>query len=147
MSRRNGHRKSILDLAPLELECLKALWPRGEATVREIRDAMAPVTPRAYTTVMTIMDRMAHKGLVTRRKKGRAYVYQPVLSADEARAQALGQVVKHYFGGSREALVAHLGGQGSSPSRERSLTSAPRPLSGRVREAEPHEPPLDTTLL
>jgi predicted transcriptional regulator len=101
-------RRSVLDLAPLELDCMNTLWPMGEATVREIRDGLAARRPRAYTTIMTIMDRLARKGVVERRKVGRAYKYVPNLSEDDARAQALGQVVESFFGGSREAVLAHL---------------------------------------
>ena len=101
-------RHSVLDLAPLELECMNTLWPMGEATVREIRDQLAPRRARAYTTIMTIMDRLARKGVVERRKLGRAYVYRPRLSPEEARAQALGQVIEGFFGGSKDALLAHL---------------------------------------
>ncbi len=101
-------RRSVLDLAPLELDCMNTLWPMGEATVREIRDGLAMRRPRAYTTIMTIMDRLARKGVVERRKVGRAYKYVPNLSADDARTQALGQVVESFFGGSREAVLAHL---------------------------------------
>jgi predicted transcriptional regulator len=101
-------RRSVLDLAPLELDCMNTLWPMGEATVREIRDGLAARRPRAYTTIMTIMDRLARKGVVERRKVGRAYKYVAQLSADDARAQALGQVVANFFGGSREAMIAHL---------------------------------------
>src|ERR1019366_7303606 len=50
-----GPRHSILDLAPLELECLSVLWPLGEGTVRDIHRALAASRPRAYTTVLTIM--------------------------------------------------------------------------------------------
>jgi predicted transcriptional regulator len=101
-------RRSVLDLAPLELDCMNTLWPLKEATVREIRDGLAPRRPRAYTTIMTIMDRLARKGVVERRKVGRAYKYVPNLSADDARAQALGQVVESFFGGSKEAVIAQL---------------------------------------
>jgi predicted transcriptional regulator len=101
-------RRSLLDLAPLELDCMNMLWPIGEATVREIRERLADRRPRAYTTIMTIMDRLAHKGVVERRKAGRAYVYRANLSVEEARAQAVGQIVKNYFGGSEAALVAQL---------------------------------------
>ncbi len=100
---------SLLDLAPLELDCMKTLWPVGEATVREIRERLAPRLPRAYTTIMTIMDRLARKGVVERRKTGRAYVYRPVLGAEDARAQALRQVIENFFEGSKEALLAQLG--------------------------------------
>jgi BlaI family penicillinase repressor len=104
-------RRSVLDLAPLELDCMNTLWPMGEGTVREIRDGLAVRRARAYTTIMTIMDRLARKGVVERRKAGRAYIYKPNLTAEEARAQALGQVVENFFGGSKEALVAQLNGQ------------------------------------
>ena len=109
-SERHGPRKSILELAPLECGCMNALWLLGEGTVRDIREALAPTLPRAYTTIMTIMDRLSHKGVVTRAKKGRAYVYRPNVSADEARARAVSQLVESYFAGSRQALAAHLGG-------------------------------------
>jgi BlaI family transcriptional regulator, penicillinase repressor len=102
-------RRSLLDLAPLELDCMTTLWPMGEGTVREIRDQLAPRLPRAYTTIMTIMDRLARKGVVERRKVGRAYRYRPNLSAAEAREHALGQVVESFFGGSKEAVIEQLG--------------------------------------
>ena len=101
-------RRAVLDLAPLELDCMNTLWPVGEATVREIRDLLASRRARAYTTIMTIMDRLARKGVVERRKAGRAYIYRPKLSAEEARAQALAQVVENFFGGSKAALRAEL---------------------------------------
>ena len=53
---------------PLELECLKALWGLGEASVRQVQDAIAPNRQLAYTTVMTVMDRLARRGCVQRKK-------------------------------------------------------------------------------
>jgi predicted transcriptional regulator len=97
-----------LDLAPLELDCMNILWPVGEGTVREIRDRLAERRPRAYTTIMTIMDRLARKGIVERRKVGRAYLYRPNLSAEDARSAALAQVIENFFGGSKEGLLGHL---------------------------------------
>jgi len=102
-------RHSLLDLAPLELECMNMLWPLGEATVREIRDRLTPRRTRAYTTIMTIMDRLARKGVVERRKAGRAYVYRARLAAEDARSHALAQILENFFGGSKEALLAQLG--------------------------------------
>ncbi|HEX4642114.1 MAG TPA: BlaI/MecI/CopY family transcriptional regulator [Candidatus Acidoferrales bacterium] len=121
-----GPRHSILDLAPLELECLSVLWPLGESTVREIHGALAASRPRAYTTVMTIMDRLAQKGIVTRRKVGRAFRYQASLSAEEARLKAVQKIVEGFFDGSPEALAAHLSAQGGATAREfRSPVAAP----------------------
>jgi predicted transcriptional regulator len=119
-------RRSVLDLAPLELDCMNTLWPMGEGTVREIRDRLAERRPRAYTTIMTIMDRLARKGVVDRRKVGRAYTYRANVSADEARAQALGQVVDNFFGGSKEALIAQLNGVLPAARVEPAYPAAPR---------------------
>jgi BlaI family transcriptional regulator, penicillinase repressor len=127
-----------LDLAPLELDCMNTLWPMGQGTVREIRDRLAPRRPRAYTTIMTIMDRLARKGIVERRKVGRAYVYRPNLSAEEARVHALDQVIENFFAGSKEALLAQLNCDGF-----RALAVAAAVASGgrpaRVANAETSE--------
>ena len=121
MLEKNGSpRRRLLDLAPLELDCMNTLWPIGQATVREIRDLLFSRRPRAYTTIMTIMDRLARKGVVERVKTGRAYVYRPLMTADEARTQAVGQVLTNFFGGSKEALIAHLNG-GSAVSVRRAV--------------------------
>jgi Penicillinase repressor len=70
------------------------------------------------------MDRLEQKGIVTRRKVGRAFHYQPRLTAEEARLQAVRKIVEGFFDGSPEALAAHLSSQssgawmaGDSPSR------------------------------
>jgi predicted transcriptional regulator len=138
-------RRAVLDLAPLELDCMNTLWPMGEATVREIRDRLAERRARAYTTIMTIMDRLARKGVVERRKTGRAYVYRPRLSAEEARAQALAQVLDGFFAGSKEALLAQLGNaNGARPAAGLSAPAAPAGHGDAV-ETFPRER-LDNTL-
>ena len=129
-------RRSVLDLAPLELDCMNTLWPIGQGTVREIRDLLAPRRPRAYTTIMTIMDRLARKGIVERRKVGRAYIYRPNLTAEEARSQALGQVVDNYFGGSKEALIAQLGRPGFSSRVLAASATGASPMPGSPDEDE-----------
>jgi BlaI family transcriptional regulator, penicillinase repressor len=132
-------KRSVLDLAPLELDCMNTLWPMGEGTVREIRDRLAERRARAYTTIMTIMDRLTRKGVVERRKIGRAYVYRPRLGAEEARTQALGQVIEGFFGGSKEALLAHLGngvGARRAVGAAASASVAAAPLAADVEAGE-----------
>jgi BlaI family penicillinase repressor len=101
-------RHAILDLAPLELDCMTVVWSLGAGTVRDIQDKLMATRPRAYTTVMTIMDRLAQKGIVSRKKVGRAYRYQANLSSDDARNSAVQKVVAGFFNGSTEALASHL---------------------------------------
>jgi predicted transcriptional regulator len=138
-------RRAVLDLAPLELDCLNTLWPMGEGTVRQIRDALAARRPRAYTTIMTIMDRLARKGVVERQKVGRAYRYRPNLSAEDARAHALSQVVENFFGGSVEALRAQLAGGLAESSSNVSTSSSPRVRAAAAGAAVPlaAAPPAD----
>src|ERR1700689_4076203 len=64
---------------------------------------------------MTIMDRLARKGIVERRKSGRAYIYRPTLSVEDARTHALGQIVESFFGGSREIAAEYLRDGNSRP--------------------------------
>jgi predicted transcriptional regulator len=89
---------------PLELECLKALWGLGEASVRQVQDAMAPQRQLAYTTVMTVMDRLARRGCVQRKKSGRSFVYAPVLSQQTVRKMAVQDLVENLFDGSEQSL-------------------------------------------
>jgi predicted transcriptional regulator len=119
-----ARRRSLLELAPLELDCMTTLWPLGEGTVRQIRDGLATTRPRAYTTIMTIMGRLERKGIVERRKAGRGYVYKPALTAEQARSHALKQMVESFFGGSHEAMLAEVNRHcaAQSPSTQNSNT-------------------------
>ena len=93
---------------------MNALWRLGEATVRDIHAALASTRPRAYTTIMTILDRLAQKGVVERQKAGRAWLYKPHLSADQARTHAVTRLVEGFFQGSTKALASHLSSLSSS---------------------------------
>jgi predicted transcriptional regulator len=93
---------------PLELECLKALWTLGEGSVKDVRQTLTETRSLAYTTVMTVLDRLSRKGGVARRKVGRSFVYAPVLSRDVLRHLAVQDLVDRFFEGSKEALVEHL---------------------------------------
>ena len=132
--RTSSPRRALLDLAPLELDCMNTLWPMGQGTVREIRDRLAARRPRAYTTIMTIMDRLARKGIVERRKVGRAYLYHPNLSAEEARVHALDQVIANFFAGSKEALLAQLTGDAPRARAAAAVTLAAGNSSPRISD-------------
>jgi predicted transcriptional regulator len=93
---------------PLELECLKALWVMGEGNVKDVRSAIAVHRNLAYTTVMTVLDRLARKGGVARRKVGRSFIYAPVLRRDNLRRLAIRDLVDRFFDGSEDALMDYL---------------------------------------
>lgn len=87
---------------------MNVLWRLNEATVRDVQSALAITRPRAYTTIMTILDRLAQKGVVERKKAGRAWLYTANLSAEQARTHAVAQLVEGFFQGSTEALASHV---------------------------------------
>lgn len=62
---------------------MESVWRRGQATVRDVLEDLAADRGPAYTTVMTVMTRLAHKGLLKKRRDGAAFVYEAPLSADE----------------------------------------------------------------
>ncbi len=101
---------------PLELACLKALWRLGEGRVRNVQQALQAEHKLAYTTVLTVLDRMARKGLVQRRLVGRSFVYTPGISREALRRTAVHELVRSYFDGSQEELLAFLRNQVSSAS-------------------------------
>jgi predicted transcriptional regulator len=70
-------------LGDLELAVMESVWRRGQATVREVHEDLAADRGLAYTTVMTVMTRLARKGLLQKRRDGAAFVYHAPLSADE----------------------------------------------------------------
>ena len=96
------------ELSRLELECMKAIWLRHAQTVSDVQESLLPLRPLAYTTVLTILDRLSRKGAVTRVKRGKAYVYAPSLSFEFSRQEALTELLQSYFEGSRERLIEYL---------------------------------------
>jgi predicted transcriptional regulator len=95
---------------PLELLCLKALWALQEGNVRDVQQIVAQSRPLAYTTIMTVLDRLVRKGKLERRKVGRAFVYKPQTSRDVMRRVAIRELVEGYFDGSEESLLEFLRG-------------------------------------
>lgn len=92
---------------PLELECLKALWNLGEGNVRAVQQALEPRRPLAYTTVMTLLDRLARKGVVARRKSGRFFLYRPEVDKETMRRRAIADLVECLFDGSPQLLETY----------------------------------------
>ncbi len=101
---------------PLELLCLQALWLAGEGNVNDVRRITSQTKPLAYTTVMTLLERLARKGMVSRRKSGRAYIYTPELSRDLVQRCAFREFLNSFFDGSEEKLLEWLGHQPSEVS-------------------------------
>ncbi len=80
-------------LGTLEREVMDAVWRLGPATVHDVRAALDRTI--AYTTVMTVLDRLYRKSVLDRRRQGRAYVYSAAASSDQLQsAVALGLLAR-----------------------------------------------------
>jgi predicted transcriptional regulator len=98
-----------------------------------VRRIVAQSRPLAYTTIMTVLERLVRKGKLTRRKVGRAFVYSPEASRDAMRRVAIRELLEGFFDGSEAELMEFL--RGAEP------PSAPAP----ARVVEPGR--IDTVLL
>ncbi len=89
---------------PLEMMCMNALWEIGEGNVEDVRKVVSLNRPLAYTTVLTLLDRLARRGAVSRRKEGRGFRYQPTVERNRLRRMALRQFLDYHFDGSEAKL-------------------------------------------
>jgi predicted transcriptional regulator len=100
----NGEKHSRKDFGPLESEVMGAVWRAARpVAVREVVDDLneSRSEPLAYTTVMTVMSRLAEKDALTRRKVGRGYLYEA--NAPDAAGIAVKDVLRTYG----DVAVAH----------------------------------------
>ena len=83
-------------MGPSEQRLLRILWARGDATAREVvGDENVKV---AYTTVMTTLDRLYKKRVLTRVSEGRAFRYKPRFTQEEMQRALAGQLMRQLLG-------------------------------------------------
>ena len=89
-----------------ELLLLKVLWERGEATVREVYEALRDEVPIVQNTVQAFLRLMEDKGLVSHRTEGRSFVYQPTVPGERTKKNLLSGLLDTVFDGALDQLVA-----------------------------------------
>jgi len=96
-----------LHLTKCELEVMDVVWRKGRATVQDVVDSLE--RPLAYTTVMTTLKILDEtRGVVRKKKKGRAYEYEPIVSREKISRSMAADLTKRLFGGSVKSLVLSL---------------------------------------
>jgi len=97
--------REIVSLGKLERQVLEEIWRRGAAvSVREMRAAFDERL--AYTTLMTTLDRLYKKGLLERRKDGRAFLYSPRCTREELERGIAADVIDFLLGRARDGEAA-----------------------------------------
>jgi BlaI family transcriptional regulator, penicillinase repressor len=92
----------------LELQVLSVLWESGASTVRDVLAALPDGKARAYTTVLTVMQNMEKKGLLTRSRQGSAHVYAPAESQRQTLKPMMQTLLRNVFGGRVSTVMQHL---------------------------------------
>jgi BlaI family penicillinase repressor len=95
-------------LSELQLDLLRVLWARGEASVAEVAEQLAAARGLAHTTVATVLSRLAARGVVEARREGRQLVYRACLSEPQVRRSMVSGLIGRLFSGDPRALLAHL---------------------------------------
>ena len=92
-----------------ELDVLKVLWDRSQATVREVLEMLhAAGRQWSYATVATLLDRLETKGVVASDRSELAFVYRPVITSQEVRQKRINNLVEKLYQGEPGLLVLHL---------------------------------------
>ncbi len=105
MSRRNPD----LDFrGDLQIEVMNAVWRLGEATVDAVREQQPKRSRSAYTTLQTVLNRLVERGVLTRERKGRAFVYTAELGESEYLARSIGARLAGASPDARRAALVNL---------------------------------------
>lgn len=126
-------------LGDLERAVMDVLWATSDAhpggrTVREVHDVIGVERGLAYTTLMTVLDRMAKKGLVERERDGRAWRYTPSSTRAELTSETLHHTLGELAGDTRRSALLHFLGE-STPEELDELKAALAELEARQPDA------------
>ena len=95
-------------LTDLQFAVMRVLWERGDSTVAEVVEGLAPERRLALTTVATVLSRLEKRKVVAHRTVGRQYVYRAKVTEKDVRRSMVSQLTDLLFDGSPAALISHL---------------------------------------
>ena len=99
---------SDTSLSDLQLDLMRVLWQRNEASVAEVVDALSGQRDLAHTTVATLLTRLEKRALVASRMEGRQRIYSARVAEQAVRRGMVATLLGSLFGGSAQDLLAHL---------------------------------------
>jgi BlaI family transcriptional regulator, penicillinase repressor len=100
--------KPALRLGKVQTRIMEILWARGEATAREITEALGGSRPLAHSTVQTLLRKLEAKGAITHEQRDRTFVFRPLYQEADVATSATRELLARVFQGSVYGLVAHL---------------------------------------
>ena len=118
-----------MKLTEAEWQIMNALWQKHPATARDIRDRLPAGVNWAYTTIKTMLTRLAEKKAVSEIKQGNTSVYDPLVSQQKARLSAFRSLLDQAFDGAIGPLVHFL-------AEEKQLTAREKAELAKILESE-----------
>ena len=107
------NRRTLHALGETEMELLQHVWALGSASVSDVHARVLRTREVAYTTVMTVLKKLASKGYLSYAKDGNAYIYSAAQAPEAVRRDLLQGLMEKAFQGSPGALVQTLVGDES----------------------------------
>ena len=95
-------------LGELQLKVMNVIWDKQRATVADVHEEISARRRIAYTTVLTTMQALEHRGMVTHDTVGKAYRYSPAVSREQYTHASVDRLVGDLFDGRQEKLLCHL---------------------------------------
>ena len=114
----------------LQAQIMSALWRVGQGTVPEVRAALPARYRSAYTTIQTVLNRLAERGLLARTKSGKQIIYTPRLSEAAYLSRSIETTLAGASTDARQAVLANLVGQ-LDKSELSELQALAKEISGR----------------
>jgi len=115
------NRRSPAEISEGEWDLLEALWELRHATARQVAEHLHERRGWAYSTVKTMLDRMAAKGLVRARQVGNVWEYTAAVESAEARKSAWRRFIQSAFGGAVAPALAFIASEANLTRKEREL--------------------------
>ena len=97
-----------IKIGNLQLKIMRVLWEHGEATARQITDAVSKIEPVAHSTIQTLLRKLEVKKAVAYEERERTFVFRPLVSESEVTQSATKDLISRVFHGSLSGLVAHV---------------------------------------
>ncbi len=101
-------KQTIHGLGELQTRVLELVWEMGEATVAQIVERISQQRSVTYTTILAAMQRLSKKGWLAHRQVGKAYVYRPARTRQQARGSLLREILTSAFDGDPRLLLNSL---------------------------------------
>lgn len=126
----------MADVSPiqgeLQAQIMPALWRIGEGSVEQVRSALPKRYRSAYTTVQTVLNRLAERGLLVRERRGNTIYYRPRVSEADYLSRTIAQTLAGASAEARQAALAQLFG-GLAPGERKELQTMAERIASRRR--------------